>query len=344
MPYTAADQRYADIAYRRCGRSGIDLPPISLGLWQNFGGTDVFETGRAILRRAFDRGVTHFDLANNYGPPYGSAEENFGQWMDRDFRPYRDELLISSKAGYDMWPGPYGNFGSRKYLVASLDQSLKRMGLDYVDIFYHHRPDPRTPLEETMGALDHIVRSGKALYVGVSSYSPELTRRAHSILTELGTPLLIHQPSYSMLNRWTEDGLLDTLTELGVGCIAFSPLAQGLLSDKYLKGVPGDSRAARNGSFSSRLVTPDNIQRIQALNAMAQRRGQSLAQMAIAWVLRNERVTSALIGARTVEQLDSSLDALGNTGFSDDELKEVDRYATEGGIDLWRQQSAIQPS
>ncbi|WP_062016536.1 L-glyceraldehyde 3-phosphate reductase [Aureimonas sp. AU4] len=344
MPYTAADQRYTDVAYRRCGRSGIDLPPISLGLWQNFGGTDVFETGRAILRRAFDRGVNHFDLANNYGPPYGSAEENFGRWMDLDFRPYRDELLISSKAGWDMWPGPYGNFGSRKYLVASLDQSLKRMGLDYVDIFYHHRPDPRTPLEETMGALDHIVRSGKALYVGVSSYSPELTRRAHSILTELGTPLLIHQPSYSMLNRWTEDGLLDTLTELGVGCIAFSPLAQGLLSNKYLNGVPEDSRAARNGSFSSRLVTPDNIQRIQALNALAQRRGQSLAQMAIAWVLRNERVTSALIGARTVEQLDSSLDALANTSFSDDELKEVDRYATEGGIDLWRQQSAIQPS
>jgi len=344
MPYTAAEQRYADVAFRRCGRSGLDLPPISLGLWQNFGGTDVFETGRAILRRAFDRGVTHFDLANNYGPPAGSAEENFGRWMDLDFRPYRDELVISSKAGWDMWPGPYGNFGSRKYLVASLDQSLKRMGLDYVDIFYHHRPDPRTPLEETMGALDHIVRSGKALYVGVSSYSPELTRRAHSILTELGTPLLIHQPSYSMLNRWTEDGLLDTLTELGVGCIAFSPLAQGLLTDKYLKGVPADSRAAKGGSFSSDLVTPENVARIQALGAVAQQRGQSLAQMAIAWVLRNDRVTSALIGARTVEQLDSSLDAVSNLTFSDGELAEIDRHATDGGIDLWRKQSAIQPT
>ncbi|WP_019998305.1 L-glyceraldehyde 3-phosphate reductase [Aureimonas ureilytica] len=343
MTYIADEKRYGAMNYRRCGRSGIDLPSISLGLWQNFGGTDVYETGRAILRRAFDRGVTHFDLANNYGPPYGSAEENFGRWMDQDFRPYRDELLISSKAGWDMWPGPYGNFGSRKYLVASLDQSLKRMGLDYVDIFYHHRPDPKTPLEETMGALDQIVRSGKALYVGVSSYSPELTRRAHAILKEMGTPLLIHQPSYSMLNRWTEDGLLDTLTELGVGCIAFSPLAQGLLSNKYLNGVPQDSRASKEGSFSSGLVTEENVGRIRALNAIAERRGQSLAQMAIAWVLRNERVTSALIGARTVEQLDSSLDALSNTSFSGEELSEIDRHATDGGIDLWRSQSAIQP-
>ncbi|WP_427024225.1 L-glyceraldehyde 3-phosphate reductase [Aureimonas ureilytica] len=343
MTYIADEKRYGAMNYRRCGRSGIDLPAVSLGLWQNFGGTDVYETGRAILRRAFDRGVTHFDLANNYGPPYGSAEENFGRWMDQDFRPYRDELLISSKAGWDMWPGPYGNFGSRKYLVASLDQSLKRMGLDYVDIFYHHRPDPKTPLEETMGALDQIVRSGKALYVGVSSYSPELTRRAHAILKEMGTPLLIHQPSYSMLNRWTEDGLLDTLTELGVGCIAFSPLAQGLLSNKYLNGVPQDSRASKEGSFSSGLVTEENVGRIRALNAIAERRGQSLAQMAIAWVLRNERVTSALIGARTVEQLDSSLDALSNTSFSGEELSEIDRHATEGGIDLWRSQSAIQP-
>ncbi|WP_062232030.1 L-glyceraldehyde 3-phosphate reductase [Aureimonas sp. N4] len=343
MTYIADEKRYGAMSYRRCGRSGIDLPAVSLGLWQNFGGTDVYETGRAILRRAFDRGVTHFDLANNYGPPYGSAEENFGRWMEQDFRPYRDELIISSKAGWDMWPGPYGNFGSRKYLIASLDQSLKRMGLDYVDIFYHHRPDPKTPLEETMGALDQIVRSGKALYVGVSSYSPELTRRAHAILKEMGTPLLIHQPSYSMLNRWTEDGLLDTLTELGVGCIAFSPLAQGLLTNKYLNGVPQDSRAAKEGSFSTGLVTEENIGRIRALHAIAERRGQSLAQMAIAWVLRNERVTSALIGARTVQQLDSSLDALANTSFSGEELSDIDRHATEGGIDLWRSQSSIQP-
>lgn len=343
-PYVADPGRYQDaMPYRRCGRSGLDLPAVSLGLWQNFGGTDVFETGRAILRRAFDRGVTHFDLANNYGPPFGSAEENFGRWMDLDFRPYRDELVISSKAGWDMWPGPYGNFGSRKYLVASLDQSLKRMGLDYVDIFYHHRPDPKTPLEETMGALDHIVRSGKALYVGVSSYSPELTREAHAILKRLGTPMLIHQPSYSMLNRWTEDGLLDTLTELGVGCIAFSPLAQGLLTDKYLGGVPEGSRASKGKSFSAGLVTPENVERIRALNAIAERRGQSLAQMAIAWVLRSERVTSALIGARTVTQLDASLDAVANTAFSPEELAKIDTHATEGGIDLWRSQSAIKP-
>ena len=343
MTYLPADDRYKVATFRRCGRSGLDLPAISLGLWQNFGGTDVFETGRAVLRRAFDRGVTHFDLANNYGPPYGSAESNFGRWMDMDFRPHRDELLISSKAGWDMWPGPYGNFGSRKYLVASCEASLKRMGLDYVDIFYHHRPDPKTPLEETMGALDHLVRSGKALYVGVSSYSPELTRRAHAILKGLGTPMLIHQPSYSMLNRWVEEGLLQTLEELGVGCIAFSPLAQGLLTSKYLGGVPEESRANKGGSFKASLVTPENVERIQALNEIAKRRGQTLAQMAIAWVLRDPRVTSALIGARSVAQLDDSLDALKTLEFSSDELAAIDRHATEGGIDLWRSQSSIKP-
>ena len=344
MTYLPADDRYTVANFRRCGRSGIDLPAVSLGLWQNFGGTDVFETGRAVLRRAFDRGVTHFDLANNYGPPYGSAEANFGRWMDLDFRPHRDELVISSKAGWDMWPGPYGDFGSRKYLVASCEASLKRMGLDYVDIFYHHRPDPKTPLEETMGALDHLVRSGKALYVGISSYSPELTRRAHAILKGLGTPLLIHQPSYSMLNRWVEDGLLQTLEEIGTGCIAFSPLAQGLLTSKYLGGVPDGSRAAKGGSFSSDLVTEENVARINALDAIAKRRGQTLAQMAIAWVLRDPRVTSALIGARSVAQLDDSLDALKTLQFSEDELAAIDRHATEGGIDLWRSQSSIQPA
>jgi L-glyceraldehyde 3-phosphate reductase len=343
MTYLPAAERYEGAKFRRCGRSGLDLPAVSLGLWQNFGGTDVFETGRAVLRRAFDRGVTHFDLANNYGPPYGSAEANFGRWMELDFRPHRDELVISSKAGWDMWPGPYGNFGSRKYLVASCDASLKRMGLDYVDVFYHHRPDPKTPLEETMGALDHLVRSGKALYVGISSYSPELTRRAHAILQGLGTPLLIHQPSYSMLNRWVEDGLLDTLAEIGTGCIAFSPLAQGLLTAKYLGGVPDGSRAARGGSFSADLVTEENVARIRALDAIATRRGQTLAQMAIAWVLRDPRVTSALIGARSVEQLDDSLDALKALEFSADELAAIDRHATEGGIDLWRSQSSIRP-
>jgi L-glyceraldehyde 3-phosphate reductase len=336
-PYLAAADRYdAGMLYRRTGRSGLDLPAISLGLWQNFGGADVFATGRAIIRHAFDRGVTHFDLANNYGPPYGSAEENFGRILARDLRPYRDELVISTKAGYDMWPGPYGNLGSRKYLTASLDQSLRRMGLEYVDIFYSHRVDPRTPLEETMGALDRAVRQGKALYVGISSYSPELTRKAAEILRGLGTPLLIHQPSYSMLNRWVEDGLLDTLGELGVGCIAFSPLAQGLLTDKYLGGVPQDARAAKGGSFRQSLLTPQNIERIRALNAIAQRRGQTLAQLALAWVLRDARVTSALIGARTVAQLDDSLAALGNLAISGEDLAEIERHATEGGIDLWR--------
>ncbi len=344
MTYLPADDRYEVAHFRRCGRSGIDLPAVSLGLWQNFGGTDVFETGRAVLRRAFDRGVTHFDLANNYGPPYGSAEANFGRWMDLDFRPHRDELVISSKAGWDMWPGPYGDLGSRKYLVASCEASLKRMGLDYVDIFYHHRPDPKTPLEETMGALDHLVRSGKALYVGVSSYSPELTRQASAILRRLGTPLLIHQPSYSLVNRWVEDELLGTLADLGVGCIAFSPLAQGLLTDKYAEGVPADARAAKGGSFKADLVTEENVAKIRALAGIARSRGQTLAQMAIAWVLRDQRVTSALIGARSVAQLDDSLDALKRLDFDADELAAIDRHATEGGIDLWRSQSSMKPS
>ena len=344
MPYLAEASRYDSMPYRRVGRSGLKLPAISLGLWQNFGGVDVFETGRAVLRRAFDRGVTHFDLANNYGPPYGSAEENFGRWMEEDFRPYRDELIISSKAGYDMWPGPYGNFGSRKYLVASCDQSLRRMGLDYVDIFYHHRPDPETPLEETMGALDHIVRSGRALYVGISSYSPELTHRAHAILTAQGTPFIIHQPSYSMLNRWVEEGLLDTLAGLGLGCIAFSPLAQGLLTRKYLGGVPADSRAARERSLKPAMLSAENIERIRQLAAIAEARGQSLAQMAIAWVLRRPEISSALVGARSVDQLDDSLDALKRLDFTADELAAIDRHAIEGGVDLWRAQSRVQPS
>ncbi|MCB8837534.1 L-glyceraldehyde 3-phosphate reductase [Aurantimonas sp. VKM B-3413] len=341
MPYAASDERYQSMPYRRVGRSGLHLPAISLGLWQNFGGVDRFETGRAILRRAFDRGVTHFDLANNYGPPYGSAEENFGRWLAMDFAPYRDELIVSSKAGYDMWPGPYGNFGSRKYLIASLDQSLKRMGLDYVDIFYHHRPDPETPLEETMGALDQIVRSGRALYVGISSYSPELTRKAYGILKEQRTPFIIHQPSYSMLNRWVEDGLLETLSDLGLGCIAFSPLAQGLLTRKYLSGVPADSRAAQERSLKPDMLSEANIERIRKLTAIAERRGQSLAQMAIAWVLRRPEVTSALIGARTVEQFDDSLRALDRLDFTDQELAEIDTHAEEGGIDLWRKQSQV---
>jgi L-glyceraldehyde 3-phosphate reductase len=334
-PYIADEDRYSRMTYRRCGRSGLDLPAISLGLWQNFGSVDVFETGRAVLRRAFDRGVTHFDLANNYGPTPGSAEENFGRVLATDFKAYRDEMIVSTKAGYRMWPGPYGEWGSRKYLISSLDQSLRRMGLDYVDIFYSHRVDPRTPLEETMGALDTVVRQGKALYVGISSYSAEMTSRAVRILRELGTPCLIHQPSYSMLNRWVEGGLLDTIDEFGVGCIAFSPLAQGLLTTKYLGGVPEGSRATRGGSLSERLLTPENVERVRALNEIAKRRNQTLAQMAIAWVLRDPRVTSALIGARNVEQLDDSLTALDNLGFSQDELAEIDRHAAEGGINLW---------
>lgn len=343
-PYVAAADRYASMPYRRTGRSGLDLPAISLGLWQNFGGTDVFETGRAILRRAFDLGVTHFDLANNYGPPYGSAEENFGKVLASDFAAHRDELVISTKAGWDMWPGPYGGIGgSRKYLIASCDQSLKRMGVDYVDIFYSHRVDPTTPLEETMGALAHLHRQGKALYVGISSYSPELTRQAHAILKSEGVPLLIHQPSYSMINRWIEDELLDTLDALGVGCIAFSPLAQGLLTGKYLNGAPADSRAAKGGSFGGHLLTQDNLARIRALDAIAKRRGQTLAQLALSWVLRDPRVTSALIGARTVAQLEDSLAALNTLAFTPEELAEIDSHASEGGVDLWKVSSELAP-
>ncbi|MCB4767147.1 L-glyceraldehyde 3-phosphate reductase [Ancylobacter sp. Lp-2] len=343
MTYTPAADRYAGaMSYRRCGTSGIDLPLVSLGLWQNFGGTDVFETGRAILRRAFDRGVAHFDLANNYGPPPGSAEEMFGRVLASDLRPYRDELIISTKAGWDMWPGPYGGVGgSRKYLVASLDQSLKRMGLDYVDIFYSHRVDPTTPLEETMGALAHLYRQGKALYVGISSYSPALTRQAAAILEAERVPLFIHQPNYSMLSRWIEDELLGTLAELGTGCIAFSPLAQGLLSSKYLAGVPDDARAVKQGSFRASMLSEENLSRIRALNDIAGARGQTLAQMAIAWVLRDPRVTSALIGARTVEQLDNSLDAVKHLDFAPEELAAIDRHAKDGGTDLWRVSSTL---
>jgi L-glyceraldehyde 3-phosphate reductase len=342
MTFVADQSRYDTMSYRRCGRSGLDLPAISLGLWQNFGGADVFETGRAIIRRAFDRGVTHFDLANNYGPPYGSAEENFGRVLAADLKPYRDEIVVSTKAGYDMWPGRYGNGGSRKYLLASLDQSLKRMGLDYVDIFYSHRVDPSTPLEETMGALVQAHRQGKALYVGISSYSPALALEAHRILRAEGVPLLIHQPSYSMLNRWIEGGLLDTLEELGVGCIAFSPLAQGMLTGKYLSGIPEDARAAKGGSLSQRLLTQENLERVRGLNEIAQARGQSLAQMAIAWVLRDQRVTSALVGARTVEQLDDTLASLDRLDFAPQELQRIDAYADEGGIDLWKNSAKIE--
>ena len=336
MTYVPDEKRYEGAQFRRCGRSGIVLPPVSLGLWQNFGGTDVFETGRAVIRRAFDRGVTHFDLANNYGPPYGSAEENFGEILHRDFTGLRKELIISSKAGWDMWPGPYGIGGSRKYLLASLDDSLKRMGLDYVDIFYSHRPWDNCPLEETMGALVSAVHQGKALYVGISSYSPERTREAAQILKAMGVPLLIHQPSYSMFNRWVENGLLATLEELGVGCIAFSPLAQGLLTDKYLKGIPADSRASAEGSFRKKFLSDENLKRVRELNEIAKGRGQSLAQMAIAWVLRDKRVTTALIGARSVEQLDNSLDAVKKLEFTEAELKQIDSYAQDGVLDLWR--------
>ena len=334
--YLANPNRYENAQFRRCGYSGLVLPPVSLGLWQNFGGADVFETGRAIIRRAFDRGMTHFDLANNYGPPYGSAEENFGVILRKDLRPYRNELIISTKAGWDMWPGPYGIGGSRKYLLASLDDSLKRMGLDYVDIFYSHRPWSDTPLEETMGALAQAVQQGKALYVGISSYSPERTRQAAEILKSEGIHLLIHQPSYSMLNRWIENGLRDTLDELGIGCIAFSPLAQGLLTDKYLNGVPENSRAASGGSFEQSWLTPENLQRVRELNEIAHSRGQTLAQMAIAWVLRDRHVTSALIGARNVAQLDNSLDAVKKLDFTPDELNAIDRFAQEGNIDIWK--------
>jgi L-glyceraldehyde 3-phosphate reductase len=333
--YVAAADRYDSMPYRRIGASGLRLPAISLGLWQNFGDDRALETQQAIVRRAFDRGVTHFDLANNYGPPYGSAEANFGRILRSDLRGHRDELIISSKAGWDMWPGPYGNGGSRKYVLASLDQSLSRLGLDYVDIFYSHRFDPDVPLEETMGALDTAVRQGKALYVGISSYSAERTREAAAILRGLGTPLLIHQPSYSMINRWIEGGLLDALKDEGMGAIAFTPLAQGLLTDRYLDGIPADSRAARGGSFDQSLLTDANLANARALREIARGRGQTLAQMAIAWILRDPRVTSALVGASSVAQLDDNLASLENLEFSPAELAEIDRYAVEGGVNLW---------
>ncbi|MBX6371279.1 MAG: L-glyceraldehyde 3-phosphate reductase [Acidothermus sp.] len=335
MSYLAAENRYDSMTYRRCGRSGIRLPAISLGLWHNFGDDRPLETQRAILRRAFDLGITHFDLANNYGPPYGAAEKNFGRILAEDFKPYRDELIISTKAGWDMWPGPYGDLGSRKYLLASLDQSLRRLGLEYVDIFYHHRFDPDTPLEESLGALDTAVRQGKALYVGISSYSAKRTREAVRILRSMGTPLLIHQPSYSLLNRWIEEELLDVLGEEGVGCIAFSPLAQGMLTDRYLDGIPADSRAARSHFLTPDMLTEERLGYVRALNDIARRRGQTLAQMAIAWVLRDERVTSALIGASSVAQLEQNVAALDNTEFTADELAEIERYAVDAGINLW---------
>src|SRR5437667_1088613 len=333
--------RYARMPYRRTGRSGLMLPAMSLGLWQNFGGDRPLETQRAIVRRAFDLGITHFDLANNYGPPYGSAEENFGRMLAHDLGRYRDELVISTKAGYDMWPGPYGDRGSRKYLLASLDQSLQRMGLEYVDIFYSHRFDPATPLEETMGALETAVRQGKALYVGISSYSAAKTREAARILRELGTPLLIHQPSYSMLNRWIEPELLDVLAEEGVGCIVFSPLAQGMLTDKYLHGIPEGSRASRVATLSPDLITDEALEKIRALNEIASARGQSLAQMALAWTLRDPRITSALAGASSVEQLEANVAALERMDFTDEELAQIDKYATESGINLWAASSNV---
>ena len=338
--YSPADDRYDRLLYRRCGRSGLQLPAISLGLWHNFGDDKPLDTQRAILRRAFDRGVTHIDLANNYGPPYGSAEANFGRIFAQDLRPYRDELVVATKAGYDMWPGPYGEWGSRKYVLASLDQSLARMGVDYVDIFYSHRFDPDTPLEETLGALDSAVRQGKALYAGISSYSPERTREAAAILRSMGTPLLIHQPSYSMLNRWIEGGLLDVLGDEGVGCIAFSPLAQGMLTDRYLAGVPEGSRAAQGKSLDPELLTEDSLEHVRRLNEIARSRGQSLAQLALAWALRDARVTSVLVGASSVEQLDANLDALDHLEIDDDELAAIDQHAVDAGINLWSRSSA----
>jgi L-glyceraldehyde 3-phosphate reductase len=335
VTYVPADDRYDRMIYNRCGRSGIRLPAVSLGLWWNFGHDRPLETSRAIVRRAFDLGITHLDLANNYGPPYGSAEENFGLLLRQDLAAFRDELLISTKAGYDMWPGPYGEWGSRKYLLASLDQSLRRLGLEYVDIFYSHRFDPDTPLEETLGALDSAVRQGKALYVGISSYSAERTAEAAAILRELGTPLLIHQPSYSLLNRWIEAQLLDTLEAEGVGCIGFSPLAQGLLTDKYLDGIPEGSRASRPASLAPDLLTDETLAKVRALNEIAERRGQTLAQMAIAWALRDPRMTSILVGASSVPQLEANVAALERLDFSEDELTEINRYATESEINLW---------
>jgi L-glyceraldehyde 3-phosphate reductase len=340
MTYVPATDRYDRMQYRRSGRSGLQLPAVSLGLWHNFGRDRPYELGRAIARRAFDLGILHFDLANNYGPPYGSAEENFGRMLRDDLRPYRDELIISTKAGYDMWPGPYGEWGSRKYLLASLDQSLRRLGLEYVDIFYSHRFDPETPLEETMGALDAAVRQGKALYAGISSYSAPKTREAAEMLRELGTPLLIHQPSYSMLNRWIEPDLLDVLEDEGAGCIVFSPLAQGMLSDKYLDGIPAGSRASRTATLSPDLITEEAVEKIRALNEIASGRGQSLAQMALAWALRDPRVTSALAGASSVEQLESNVAALDDLDLTDEELEEIDRHATESGINLWAASSS----
>ena len=344
MTYVAADTRYDSMPYRRVGRSGLKLPAISLGLWHNFGDDKPFETQRAILRRAFDLGVNHFDLANNYGPLAGSAETNFGRHLKDDFAPYRDELIISTKAGYNMWPGPFGEWGSRKYLLASLDQSLNRMGLDYVDIFYSHRPDPETPMEETMGALDHAVRSGKALYAGISSYTPEQTLEAARILKELGTPLLIHQPSYSMLNRWTENGspnLYEALDQVGAGSIAFSPLAQGMLTDRYLNGIPADSRAAQEKSLDENSITEDKLDRVRGLHRIAEGRGQSLAQMAIAWILREQgkgsSVTSALVGASSVRQLEDTLSAINNLDFTAGELTAIDEFAVESDINLWAQ-------
>jgi L-glyceraldehyde 3-phosphate reductase len=340
-PYVPREARYDSVQYRRSGRSGLLLPPISLGLWQNFGDSHPIEQSRAILRRAFDAGVTHFDLANNYGRPYGSAETNVGRLLREDFSSLRDELVISTKAGWDMWPGPYGDLGSRKYLLASLDQSLERMGLDYVDIFYSHRVDPDTPLEETLGALDTAVRQGKALYAGISSYGPELTARASQIMRDLGTPLLIHQPSYSMLNRWIENGLLDTLESEGIGCIAFSPLAQGMLTTKYLNGIPDDSRVRTGIAFDNSLLSEENVARVRALNELAAKRGQSLAQMAIAWTLRDPRVTSALIGVSSLQQLEDNLGALDNLEFGADELAEIDRYARDGELNLWAGSSSV---
>jgi len=345
VSYLAAESRYADMPYRRCGRSGIRLPEISLGLWHNFGHDRPWTRQRDICRRAFDLGITHFDLANNYGPPYGAAEENFGRILATDFAPYRDELVISTKAGYDMWPGPYGDWGSRKYLLASLDQSLRRMGLDHVDIFYSHRVDPDTPLEETMGALASAVHAGKALYAGISSYNSAMTRRAAALLADLGTPLLIHQPSYSMINRWIErDDLLSTLEEVGAGCIAFSPLAQGLLTDRYLHGIPDDSRVATGGAMSSDMLTDENMTRVRALGEIAAQRGQSLAQLALQWALRDPRMTSLVLGASSVEQLEANVAALAGPPLTDEELASIEPYASEGDINLWVRSSDTAPS